>query len=392
MKKYLKILPLILFPYAYLIFFCTISYLPIEIKDIPNIQNIDLFDVLIILYDLWALILSLWSAISGLKRYTSTEAAKMNFAVKCLQIPAYLFHFLMGAAGAVTGIWGFGFLFLAIIIDLGSIFLSGLFAIGSVRRLKKEGVLSSGKAFWAGFGSFIYCVDVIVAIILVQLCKKKFPQEESKLYHGTERIVRIRKTLAYLSALLMALYPYALYASRIISSALVITAVVYALLIMIIVIRSAYDAFSLHSPLAAARMNLAVKGLQVPAYIINFFSGALLGVGGALLGVGMSEGLIPIAFFVILDVIMIALSGVYAIGCIRRLKKEGILSSETAILAGIGSFIFVLDVIVAIVLVTMCKKKNGTTVGKADPPPLPSAPQKTAPAQNEAAEETAPEE
>lgn len=385
MKKYLKILPLILFPYAYLIFFFTIPYLPIEIQDIPNIQNVRLLDVLLILYDLWALILSLWSVISGLKRYTPTEAAKMNFAVKGLQIPAYLFHFLMGAAGAVTGIWGFGFLFLAIIIDLGTIFLSGLFAAGSVRRLKKEGVLSSGKAFWAGLGSFIYCVDVIVSIVLVQLCRKKFPQEESAPFRGTERSLRIRKTLAYLSALLMALYPYALLCISEISSSMAIAAIVYALLIIIIVIRSMTDAFSLHSPLAAARMNLAVKGLQVPAYIINFFYGALFGV--SMMSVG---ALVPIAFIFVADVIMIVLSGIYAIGCIRRLKKEGVLSSETAILAGIGSFIFVVDVIVAIVLAVMCKrKKNGTTAEKAALPPFTPAPPNLAPAQNETTEETA---
>lgn len=389
MKKYLKLLPLILYPYAYLIvlfFFSSIGRLMKEGTTVDEaFPKLEL--IAIVLYNLWVLILSLWSVISGLKRYTPTEAATMNLAVKGLQIPAYLFHFSIGVFGAIANIFGIGFVAFAILIDLVTIFFSGLFAVGSVRRLKKEGVLSSGKAFWAGFGSFLYCFDVIAAVALVQLCKKKFPQEEAALhgtrqklraFAGTERGVRIRKRLAYLSALLMALYPYVLYASlsSFISFSMAIAVVACALLI--IVIRSAYDAFSLHSPLTAAGMNLAVKGLQIPAYILNFSAGVLFGAGMSV------WGLISIAFFVIADVIMIALSGIYAIGCIRRLKKEGILSSETAILTGIGSFIFVVDVIVALVLVVTCKsKKNGTTVGKAASPPLPPAPQKPAPAQNE---------
>lgn len=357
MKKYLKTLPLLLYPYAYLIFLICVYSIQTFVKEGQTIDVeiiINLGIVAIVLYNLWVLILSLWSAIGGLKHYTPTEAAKMNLAVKGWQIPAYLFHFLIGAFGSVASVWGIGFVAFAIIIDLVTIFLSGLFAVGCVRRLKKEGVLSSETAFLAGLGSFIYCVDVVAAIALVRLCKKKFPQEESKLLHGTERSVRIRKTLAYLSALLMGLYPYA-HMYRFLDndpSVFVFGAVIYTLLVLFIAIRSAYDAFSLHSPFAAAGMNLAVKGLQVPAYIMNFFSGALM---GAVMSVW---GLVPIVFFVIVDVLMIALSGIYSIGCIRRLKKEGILSSGTAVLAGIGSFIFVIDVIVAIVLTILCYAKR----------------------------------
>lgn len=176
MKKYLKILPLILYPYAYLIFLICVYSIQTFVKEGQTIDVeiiINLGIVAIVLYNLWVLILSLWSAIGGLKRYTPTEAAKMNLAVKGWQIPAYLFHFLIGAFGSVASVWGIGFVAFAIIIDLVTIFLSGLFAVGCVRRLKKEGLLSAGTAFWAGLGSFIYCVDVIVAIVLAAMCKPK---------------------------------------------------------------------------------------------------------------------------------------------------------------------------------------------------------------------------
>lgn len=403
MKKYLKTLPLILFPYAYLIFLICVYSIQTFVKEGQTIDAdiiIKLGIVAIVLYNLWVLILSLWSAIGGMKRYTPTEAAKMNLAVKCWHIPAYITHFLIGVLGVGSTLIsvnasGVGLITFAVVIDLVTIFLSGLHAAGCVWRLKKEGVLSSETALLAGIGSFIYCVDVIAAIALVQLCGKKFPPEESKHFRGTERSVRIRKTLAYLCALLMALYPYAPYAlifslSGIDSSVSSFVAVVYALLILFIAIRSAYDAFSLHSPLAAAGMNLAVKGIQIPAYLLNFFSGALL---GALLSVW---GLIPIVFFVIIDLITITLSGIYAIGCIRRLEKEGVLSSGKAILAGIGSFIYCVDIIVAIVLVCVCcKKRPKTGQNKTIASPqqttaamLPS-PQMSSPDQNEVKSETA---
>ncbi len=173
MKKYLKILPLILYPYAYLIFFAFVPALRQLTGESPSKLAVLSVQIAVVGYNLGVLILALWSAIGGLKRYTPAEAAKMNLAVKCWQIPAYLFHFLMGMTGLVMSIWGIGFIALAIIIDLITIFLSGLFAVGSVRRLKKEGILSSGTAFLAGFGSFLYCVDVIAAIILTAMCAAK---------------------------------------------------------------------------------------------------------------------------------------------------------------------------------------------------------------------------
>lgn len=359
MKKYLKTLPLILYPYAYGIIFILLGRLSSLVGELPAFYVI--WIALTVLYSIWVFAVTLRRVIGGFRQYTPTEAVKMNLAVKCWHIPAYITHFLIGVLGVGSTLIsvnasGVGLIAFAVVIDLITIFLSGLHAAGCVWRLKKEGVLSSEKALLAGIGSFLYCVDVIAAIALVQLCRKKFPPEESKPFRGTGRSVRIRKTLAYLSAFLIALSAYGpyelLFLSGMNSSVLAFAAVVYPLLILFIAIRSAYDAFSLHSPLAAAGMNLAVKGLQVPAYILNFLLGTVL---GALLSVW---GLVPIVFFVVVDVITITLSGIYSIGCIRRLEKEGILSLGKAILAGIGSFIFVVDVIVAIVLTILCYSKR----------------------------------
>lgn len=176
MKKYLKILPLVLYPYAYLIFLYII-----QLPDEPMSDTVVcLLIIVAVVYNIGILTLSFWSAIGGLKRYTHAEAAKMNLAVKCLQIPAYIFHFIIGVVGFVMSVWGIWATALAIIVDLVTIIFSGLFAVGVVRRLKKEEILSSKTAFLAGFGSFIYCIDLITAIVLTVICRKKRNQTISE--------------------------------------------------------------------------------------------------------------------------------------------------------------------------------------------------------------------
>ncbi|MCM1334467.1 MAG: hypothetical protein NC084_01220 [Bacteroides sp.] len=175
MKKYLKVLPMILYPYAYLIFFVfvySVGRLDKEGADWIGVYS-EFGLIAAVLYNVWVLILALWSAIGGLKRHTPADAAKMSLAVKGWQIPAYLFNFLLGGLGLLANIWGIGFIALAVTVDLLTIALSGLFAVGTVRRLKKEGLLSRGTAILAGIGSFVYCVDVVVAIALVVAAKKR---------------------------------------------------------------------------------------------------------------------------------------------------------------------------------------------------------------------------
>lgn len=170
MKKYLKALPILLFPYSFYLFIIgpisIIEKLSDEVLD--STASTGLWFIYIIL----VLLQVLYSAIRGFRRYTPTEAAKVNCFVKLGQIPAYIFHFMLGLAGTVASVWGIGFILFAIIIDLATIIISGIHAIGVVRRLKKEGVLSLETAILAGIGSFLYCVDIAVAIVLLALCDR----------------------------------------------------------------------------------------------------------------------------------------------------------------------------------------------------------------------------
>ena len=59
-------------------------------------------------------------------------------------------------------------------------------------------------------------------------------------------------------------------------------------------------------------------------------------------------GLGLIFYAVIVDFLTIVLSGIASIGCTYSLKKNGIIIKKMAIICGIGSFIYVFDIIVSI--------------------------------------------
>lgn len=95
------------------------------------------------------------------KNWSVRELALTNMLVKLIQIPAYLFWFGMGVLL---------FLFmgpvLAFVIDVMAIILTGLVGLAAVLRCRKEGFLTGGQAVLYGITQFLFCVDVVSAIIL----------------------------------------------------------------------------------------------------------------------------------------------------------------------------------------------------------------------------------
>lgn len=164
MKKYLKFLPLIIYPYAYLLYFILLFKISEINKELGDILSAG-FLILLIGYNVITLITIIVNIISTVKKGNATEAAKVNIAVKYLHIPAYIFHFLMGTAGMLMSVWGIGFIMIAVIVDILTIFLSGLNALSCSIKLRKDGKLKKGTSILLSIGSFIYCVDLAVAII-----------------------------------------------------------------------------------------------------------------------------------------------------------------------------------------------------------------------------------
>lgn len=174
MKKYIKMLPLIVYPYAYIIWFLLIYFGMNLLEGIVSSEIIIYIALgILIIYQIVTLINAIYGAVSIAKNdCTAYEAAKINIIVKAFHIPAYIMHFLLGILGFMLSVWGIGIIMFVIIVDFITIALTGINAIGCMIKLKKKNVLSTSNAVMAGIGSFLYCVDLIVAIIVLVKSKK----------------------------------------------------------------------------------------------------------------------------------------------------------------------------------------------------------------------------
>ena len=110
---------------------------------------------------------------------------------------------------------------------------------------------------------------------------------------------------------------------------LLIIAVIYNLYSFVIVIVNAVQtAREKLTAGQAARMNLIIKGIQIPAYIMHFILG-FIGLAMSVWGIGF------LLWAVLIDLLTILLTGISSIGCsIRMRKKKGLVSLPGAIFMG----------------------------------------------------------
>lgn len=176
MKKYLRMLPVILFPYFYII----IIFVAIAISNTFDIsEGAEIWIGIIVLYVLLSFLIAIVNAVQTAKMKGGVgDAVKINAVVKLVQIPAYIFHFLLGVLGLLMGIFGIGFWLFAIFIDLVTIILTGISAVGCAIRMYKDGYIKLCTSIFMGIGSFMFCIDVVIAILYIVMLKthEKIPK------------------------------------------------------------------------------------------------------------------------------------------------------------------------------------------------------------------------
>lgn len=174
MRNALKMWPLMLFPYVYMIVFINfilsediMDILPDSFGNFFIEYALLLFILIAIVSNLWALILAIVSSVKAAKGKISVkDAAFANMLVKLVQIPAYIINFILGIFSMLLSLWGIGLLLWVIIADIVSICYTGINAIGACVACSKNKVFPKGLAVLFGFLNFIYCVDVVVAIVM----------------------------------------------------------------------------------------------------------------------------------------------------------------------------------------------------------------------------------
>lgn len=98
------------------------------------------------------------------------EAARTGMALKLAQIPAYLVIFGVGLACVIT-IFTIGISLLLALLDMASLFLTGLVGLGAVQRCRRAGLLTGRQAVFHGLLQFVPCADVVSSVMVFRRVK-----------------------------------------------------------------------------------------------------------------------------------------------------------------------------------------------------------------------------
>lgn len=177
MKGLLPAILILLFPY-YVLFLLYCCFRPSMTELLFHHSILRLFLSLLIFW-LAALVSAIVICAKSLAcRRSALEAARVNMAIKLIHIPAYLMIFVAGLACMLT-IFTMGFALILILLDIGTIVLSGIVGISAVGRSRFEHALSTGGLVVHGILQFVFCADVVSAVIVYYKAKRNITQKNS---------------------------------------------------------------------------------------------------------------------------------------------------------------------------------------------------------------------
>jgi hypothetical protein len=104
-------------------------------------------------------------------RYTVFDAALINMVVRVVLIPIYLVVFIICLLFSITGPFAIGVWVFAFLIDSFILFMTNLMSIPCCVALRRSNVFSTGVSVLLFLCQFIFCVDIVVAVIYLAIAK-----------------------------------------------------------------------------------------------------------------------------------------------------------------------------------------------------------------------------
>jgi hypothetical protein len=131
-----------------------------------------LFGVMVV-FVLWFALIFRYNKNIKTSKYTALDAAWINLAVRLVLIPIYIIVFILCLIGGMLGpfaigIWGF-----ALIVDSFMLLMTNLMSIPCFRAMRRSGVFGILVTILLFLCQFIFCLDVIVAIVLYEITKSR---------------------------------------------------------------------------------------------------------------------------------------------------------------------------------------------------------------------------
>ena len=106
-----------------------------------------------------------------------------------------------------------------------------------------------------------------------------------------------------------------------------------------------------------AKLNMIIKLVHIPAYIIHFVLG-MLGTLASIWGIGF------VLWAIIIDLITIALSGTHMLSCVIGIIKQKGANTAISVVAAVLSYIYCIDVIVSIAYYVYIRNRKPAKVSE----------------------------
>jgi len=185
-KLFVLSIPTLLAPYA-VIFSFVLIFLSNDVKLFETIMRSVFRDNGLLLIAVLAIYFLLTFAlciatffISTFKFRDALSMAKTAMLIKLMQIPAYVVIFLLGL-GAMLGIMTIPFAIALFWIDCLCLFLTGLPVLSSIICALRQGTIKFREVIWVIILQFVFCADVVAAIIYYKRLKEATVNADQKI-------------------------------------------------------------------------------------------------------------------------------------------------------------------------------------------------------------------
>lgn len=173
-KLYRPLIITIIFPYLLTLMVLFVFILPQSFDVFHNIRfDIVKFFIFIIACFIVTIVMIIIKGVYVLKddSYTAYDLLKSNRNIKLIHIAAYICNFIMAIIVIFTVIL-MGLIVFIFVFNMLSITLTGTWGIFCILKLKKEQNISKARTILYILLQFIFCIDVISAVLLAIKYKK----------------------------------------------------------------------------------------------------------------------------------------------------------------------------------------------------------------------------
>ncbi len=177
-KRVWFFLPAVLLPYLFLLALAII-FLSSDVSAFKFIMESVFHNNGFLLIALFLLLCILSGVISiigfafGVKRnWSALSLAKFSMIVKLIQIPAYIFIFVLGVA-FILAIVTIPFSVVLFYFDCFVLLLTGIITTSAVANADTQNILPIKKSVWIIILQFVFCADVVASIIFYRMLKKR---------------------------------------------------------------------------------------------------------------------------------------------------------------------------------------------------------------------------